>query len=175
MAFAFFETHEDVEEEFLPVHFNAKGLGLRIMDTWSWLFVFSELCASYYLFGCDGLFLAYTSGWICQTITLWFNVVNHPPEDRKPITTTGTVEKSKAGVTEACRASNGKDTSLDDFYIPFMLLDAMVPLFSFFVQESEHQDHHNHAKLAKRSKYDIAYWGFVWPLEQMGLVWNVVV
>lgn len=187
-AFAFFESHDEVEEEFVPVHFNANGLGMRIMDTWSWLFVFGELCASYHFLGVDGLFLAYTSGWVCQTITLWFNVVNHPPDGSKPImdpmgssngstssAVNTTAEKEKAGVTDDCKASNGKDSLLEDFYIPFMLLDALVPLFSIFVKESEHQDHHNHAKLAKRSKYDIAYWGFVWPLEQLGLVWNTVV
>jgi fatty-acid desaturase len=193
LAFSFFENpkHENVEEEFVPVHLNGgrESIGMRVMDTWSWLVVFCELCLSYIWFGRDGLFICYTSGWLCQTITLWFNVVNHPPDRKKDDNVNQTTNSSsssinngeknknrtKSGVTDACRASDGKDTIFDDFYIPFMFLDFLVPIFSFFVNESEHGHHHTHAKLAKRSRFDVAYWGFVWPLEQLGLVWDVVV
>lgn len=164
LAFSFFEIHDEVEEEFTPVHVKSDSVLLRVIDTWAWIPVFAEFWTSYYFFGIDGLFVSWTSGWLCQAITLWFNVVNHPP--------TRTPEDEKKG---ACNATNGKDTKLQDMYIPFMILDALVPLFAFFVKEAEHEHHHNFAKLAKRSKYDVAYWGFIWPLEKAGLLWDVVV
>lgn len=163
-------------EEFAPLHLK-DGFMLRIIDTWAWMVVFCELGLSYWIGGTDALFLAYTSGWICQTITLWFNVVNHPPdkkEETKSTTAATTTTNSKKNPS-VCKATNGKDTQFEDYYIPFLVLDALVPLFSIFVMEAEHEHHHEFARLAKRSKYDIAYWGFVWPLERLGLVWNVVV
>jgi fatty-acid desaturase len=180
-AFAFFETHTEIEEEFLPNHLNCQpgdgisAVFMRIVDTWSWLAVFAELSASLYLFGLDGLFISYTSGWLCQSITLWFNVVNHPPDGKINDTNTTQTPKKKAGVTDECKATNGKETVFQDYYLPFRFLDTLYPFFAKFVKETEHEHHHNHARLAKRSKYDIAYWGFVWPLEQLGLVWNVIV
>lgn len=189
-AFSFFEVHDEVEEEFTPNHFDSNSVLLRIVDTWSWAFVCLELCLSYYFFGSGGLFVSFTSGWLCQSITLWFNVVNHPPDnsidvdvrkkkkeeaDNMQTPSSSRSSDEKRGATAECRASNGTgESSLTDFYIPFMLLNALVPLFSTFVKESEHQHHHVHAQLAKRSKFDTAYWSFVWPLEQVGLVWNVV-
>lgn len=190
-AFSFFETHTRVEEEFLPNHLSCKpcdgikAVLMRIVDTWSWLAVFAELSASYCFFGLDGLFVSYTSGWLCQSITLWFNIVNHPPgeshhddnddnddNDNDDNDETNETTKKK---TISCKATNGKETFFQDCYIPFRLLDALVPFFGKFVKEAEHEHHHNHPRLAKRSKYDIAYWGFIWPLEFFGLVWNVCV
>mmetsp|Transcript_15828 Transcript_15828/g.23803 ORF Transcript_15828/g.23803 Transcript_15828/m.23803 type:complete len:356 (-) Transcript_15828:252-1319(-) len=165
LAFSFFEVHDEVEEEFVPNHLDCDSLLMRVLDTWSWVVVFCELYLSYVIFGMDGLFISYTSGWLCQSITLWFNVVNHPPEKSND------VDHAK----KACKATDGKDTSFEDFYIPFMFLDALIPLFAFYVKEAEHEHHHNNARLAKRSKFDVGYWGFVWPLEQLGLVWNVIV
>ncbi len=169
MAFSFFERHADVDEDFLPNHFDCNSSLNRLIDTWSWVFVFIELQLAKWLFGLDGLFLSFTSGWLCQAITLWFNVVNHPPP--------GADENDKTmpkKQKELCQATDGKDTFFAESYIPFIILDALYPVFGFFVMEGEHKHHHDHARLAKRAKFDIAYWGFVWPLEQMGLVWNVI-
>ena len=171
-AFSFFETEEnqDVVEEFAPRHL--KGVLSRIVDTWSWVVVFCELLLSYKFGGVDGLFVAYTSGWICQTITLWFNVVNHPPGNDDNVAVANGSDKPKK--LKLCKATNGKETTSRDFhYLPFLFLDTLVPLFALFVMETEHEHHHEHERLAKRSKFDIAYWGFIWPLEKMGLVWNV--
>eukprot|EP00521_Asterionellopsis_glacialis_P006612 CAMPEP_0195284942 /NCGR_PEP_ID=MMETSP0707-20130614/2954_1 /TAXON_ID=33640 /ORGANISM="Asterionellopsis glacialis, Strain CCMP134" /LENGTH=327 /DNA_ID=CAMNT_0040344351 /DNA_START=76 /DNA_END=1059 /DNA_ORIENTATION=- len=152
-AFGFFEHHQEVLEEFAPKHIESTWI--RWMDTWSWIFVSLEFVGAFALFGYEGLFVAQTSAWICQSITLWFNIANHPPEkDTK------------------CKASDGK-AALHEMYLPFHFLDALVPLFSLFIMEGEHQHHHDHAGLAKRSTYDSAYWGFVKPLEMMGLVWKV--
>jgi len=152
-AFGFFETHQEVLEEFAPLHIESTLM--RIIDTWSWVFVSAEFTIAFLLFGYEGLFVAQTSAWICQSITLWFNIANHPPDKE-----------------EKCKASNGK-AALNEIYLPFHFLDALVPLFSIFVMEGEHKHHHDHAGLAKRSKHDIAYWAFVKPLEMLGLVWKV--
>ena len=41
------------------------------------------------------------------------------------------------------------------------------------IMEGAHKHHHDHAQLAKRSKYDTAYYGFIRPLELLELVWKV--
>ena len=155
-AFAFFSTgHATVEEEFAPKH-NDTYL-LRLLDTWSFAVCSLEQLVSYTLFGREGLFVTYTSMWICQTITLWFNIANHPPD---------------AHPGKVCQATNyrGKPTG---YYPAFWLLDALYPLFGVLVSEKNHDDHHVHFMLAKRETYDCMYYAFVWPLEKMGLVWDV--
>ena len=155
-AFAFFSTgHATVEEEFAPKH-NDTHL-LRLLDTWSFVVCSIEQLVSYTLFGREGLFVTYTSMWICQTITLWFNIANHPPD---------------AHPEKVCQATNyrGKPTG---WYPAFYLLDALYPLFGQLVSEKNHDDHHVHFMLAKRETYDCMYFAFVWPLEKMGLVWDV--
>lgn len=155
-AFGFFHHNVEVVEEFAPVQLETTPL--RILDTWSWLLVGGELYAAYYLFGDAGLFCSFTSGWLCQAITCWFNIVNHPPHEEKEC--------------KAADLSDGKQW-LRSWYLPFHILDTLHPLFGVFVMEGEHKHHHANAMLAKRSKNDVAYWGFVKPLEIMGLIWNV--
>lgn len=135
---------------------------MRILDTWASAVVTLELAAAYYFFGREGLFIAFTSGWICQSITLWFNIANHPPNDAAS-------DKDKL-----CKASDGQAPVSNTLYLPFYVLDALYPLFAVFVMEGEHELHHLHPTLAKRSASDIAYWTFIKPLEMLGLVWNVV-
>ena len=156
-AFAFFGIHKAVEEDFAPQHLDS--VPMRILDTWAFLVVSTEFLLAWKLFGNVGLFCSYVSGWICQTITLWFNVANHPPKlDKK------------------CKATDARAPILYEecgWYLPFYFLDALYPLYSAIVMEGEHQHHHDHANLAKRSKYDTAYYGFIRPLELLGLVWKV--
>jgi len=154
-AFGFFHDHEPVEEEFVPRLLET--VYIRTLDTWSFIFVGLELLACNYFFGAAGVFCAHTSAWLCQSITCWFNVVNHPDE-----------QEGK------CKASDGK-AAVDSWYLPFYILDAFYPLFGLFIMEGNHGHHHDNASLAKRSWYDPAYWGFIMPLEAMGLVWNVKV
>jgi len=153
-AFGFFHFHEGVKEEFVPRYLNKTII--RILDTWCFLLVMAELYLSYSFFGPPGLFVAHTSAWLCQEVTCWFNVVNHPPLEER-----------------TCKASNGSASLQKGWYLPFHLLDRCYPIFAIFVMEGEHQDHHENSMLAKRSWYDIAYFGFILPLEKMGLVWNV--
>ena len=155
-AFAFFSTgHGAVEEEFAPRHNDTWGL--RLLDTWSFVICSLEMLASYKLFGREGLFVTYTSMWICQTITLWFNIANHPPE---------------AHPGQVCQATNyrGKPSG---WYPAFWFLDALYPFFGTVVSEKNHEHHHVHFMLAKREQYDCMYHAFVRPLEKLGLVWDV--
>jgi len=161
-AFGFFHHNEPVVEEFVPMHLESTLL--RIMDTWSWLLVGAEYIACYHLFGNEGLFVAFTSSWLCQAVTCWFNIVNHPVDHVHD--------------TSKCKAYDGIISVAETgcpYYLPFYVLNNLYPLFALFVMEGEHEHHHDHPSLAKRTSYDPAYWGFLKPLELMGLVWNVKV
>jgi hypothetical protein len=153
----------NIEEEFVPKHIVFPGL--RVLDTWAFLFVSLEYWFVYTF--CGGnipLYIAYTSSWVSQTISLWFNIANHP------------IIKAKENETSIqCTASDSQAELQPTMYIPFYIFDGLVPLFSWLAMEDEHEHHHNHANLAKRSPYDVAYWTFIKPLEELGLIWNVVV
>ena len=41
------------------------------------------------------------------------------------------------------------------------------------MSEAAYKDHHVHAAWAWREQYDVMYFAFVWPLEKLGLVWNM--
>ena len=155
-AFRFFGDHNDVDEEFAPKHNDTWYL--RILDTWAFAVASLEMFAAYHLFGREGLFVSYTSLWICQTITLWFNIANHPPD----------------APGEVCKAANHK-MDPTGWYPAFLLLDVLYPYFGVVVSEGNHQDHHDHSMLAKRDSTDCAYYSFIWPMEKLGLVWNVQV
>merc|ERR1711871_1361578 len=90
-AFAFFtfQCHQDVNEEFAPQHIS-ESMAIRILDTFSGVPVIVELLVAYALGGLPCLWASYTSGWLSQTVTLWFNIINHPPR----------------GHTHACLASD---------------------------------------------------------------------
>ena len=159
-AFAFFTFHDTVVEEFSPKHNDTKGL--RLLDTWSFAVVSMELYLSFLLFGREGLFITYTSLWICQCGTLWFNIGNHPPN---------------AHEDKVCQSTNydfvtGHGIPLG-LYPGFWIINAYYPFFASVVCESNHDDHHNHSMLAKREKYDCMYYAFLWPMEKLGLIWNV--
>lgn len=162
-AFAFFLERYNVEEEFVPRHIQFYGL--RVLDTWAFLVVSLELWLSYQLvYGNYGLFIAFTSGWLSQTISLWFNVANHP-----------ILEKKDGKNVDVCTATDEKADLESTWYVPFHVLDRLVPYYSYLAMEDNHEHHHNHANLAKRSEYDIGYYIFIQPLKYMGLLWNVVV
>jgi len=152
-AFAFFsrDNLKDVEEEFAPKHCDT--FGMRLIDTFSILPVMAEFVLSYYYFGAPGLFVAYTSGWLSQTLSLWFNVVNHPPS-----------------VPGKCKAAD----SVGSFKLP----NLFFRLFSLFMWigvvngEGEHGHHHDHPQLAHRPGIDLPYHVFVNPLSSIGLIWN---
>lgn len=99
--------------------------------------------------------------WLSQTGTLWFNIGNHPPN---------------AHPNKDCQSTNyiGGGNGIDTGYYPgFWLLNFIYPYFAGAVAESNHDDHHNHSMLAKREPGDVMYYAFLWPLEKLGLIWNV--
>ena len=153
-AFAFFQERVAVEEEFAPKHND--NWYLRILDTWSFAVTTAEMMAVSYFFGRDGLFVSYTSIWICQTVTLWFNIANHP-------------EDAPGAV---CKAANYHNSPKEK-YPAFHLLHILYPLVGNLVGENGHHTHHEHFQLAKRDSTDMAYYLFIMPLEAMGLVWDV--
>lgn len=152
-AFSFFLVHQTVDEEFAPRHCD--NWYLRIIDTFSFVAVSAEMFAALKFFGYEGLFITYTSAWVCQTITLWFNIANHP-EDQP-----GT-----------CKASDSKARP-SGCYPAFWSLDMLYPVFAFVVGEGAHEHHHQHSQLAKRDSTDLAYYLFIAPLEASGLIWDV--
>lgn len=173
-AFAFFEVEKEVTEEFVPR--NLDTVLDRIIDTWACIPVLAENFIAYHLFGRTGLYLTFISGMFCQSMTLWFNVVNHPVEDvdlQKALAVNTEGKKSKAAICLASDHSVGRKCWKEGCYLPYYILDAFIPVFGTFVMEGEHKHHHDHPQLAKRDPADIAYWGFLYPLELIGLVWDV--
>lgn len=156
-AFSFFRAFKYVNKDFAPQHLESTAM--RVIDTWSFVFCSIEMLLAYHVAGNVGLFCSFTSGWFCQTITLFFNVVNHPPEMSK-----------KCKATDARAAIYAQEGG---FYLPYYFLDSFYPLCVSIVMEGEHEHHHDHAQLAKRDNYDTAYYTFILPLELLGLVWKV--
>lgn len=153
-AFSFFLSNPGIEEEFAPKHND--NWYLRLVDTWSFLPVVADLFVAYNLLGKEGLFVSYTSLWVCECITLWFNIANHPAD------APGEVCKA------ACVRSRPKE-----LYPAFQLLSILHPVLGFFAGEIGHDDHHDHPMLAKRDSTDLGYYGFILPLSWIGLVWDV--
>ena len=71
-AFCFFDAHPDVNEEFAPHHLES--LSMRLLDTFACVPVMVELFLAHQLGGLPALWVVYTSLWLSQTVTLWFNV-----------------------------------------------------------------------------------------------------
>lgn len=153
-AFSFFQEISSVDEEFAPIHND--NWYLRIIDTWSFAVATLEMFVATMCFGRDGLFVSYTSMWLCQTVTLWFNVANHP--------------ESAPG--KVCKAADYR-VKPQELYPAFQLLHILYPVFGKVVGETSHDDHHKHFMLAKRDAYDLPYYFFIFPLEKMGLIWDV--
>jgi fatty-acid desaturase len=167
-AFAFFSVgYDEVNEEFVPRHNDAWYL--RLLDTFAFSVCSFELCLAYHLFGREGLFVSYTSMWICQAGSLWFNITNHPPPE-----TNANRDAATSTTGKVCNASNGKGRATG-WYPAFWFLDFICPYFSGLASESAHADHHDHFMLAKRDEYDVMYHAFVRPLEMLGLIWDVKV
>ncbi|KAL7510701.1 hypothetical protein ACHAXN_007580 [Cyclotella atomus] len=153
-AFAFFLERREIEEEFAPRHND--NWYLRMVDTWSFLVPLMETIGAYYFFGNKGLFISYTSLWLCECITLWFNIANHPADAKG----------------EVCKASSVRSRP-KELFPAFQLLHMLHPFLGFFAGEIGHDDHHDHPMLAKRDDSDLGYYLFILPLEKLGLVWDV--
>ena len=137
--------------------------GIRnVLDTFAGLCVLAEFLLVRRLGGLPALYISYISAALCQTVTLWFNVVNHPP--RAP------------GAPVMCEAKDRSDAAL---------VKPPTPLFRFLnlwlwctdlLGEETHLHHHDHARAAHRPvnhAVDFPYYAVVWPLERVGLLTNL--
>jgi len=158
-AFVFFDSYPDVNEEFVPAHLNS--LPIRVLDTFACVPVMVEQYAAYTLGGPVGLWISYTSSWLCQTVTLWFNIVNHPP---RPEEDTDTV---------VCVANDVSDASKLTPPTPlFRFLNCFLWSTDLFGEEA-HKHHHDYPRCALRPGVDFPYHLFVRPLEKAGLIWHL--
>lgn len=109
---------------------------------WGWMY------ALYKLVGAEWTIYGYWIPTVVSTLgSLDFNLQFHPkhPADGDP--------------NRVCKAT---DVSIrgDEPWIPKM------------IGESAHLDHHAHPRKGRRPGPDIAYWGMIYPLENIGLIWN---
>lgn len=164
-AFNFFDTHQRVVEEFVPAHMESKLM--RLLDTFSFVPTMLEHSLAWTYFGPCGLFLSFTSAWICQTGSLWFNIVNHP---MPPATQEGAKKEGKKGMAQCLAADTRSKVQLPNIF--FKMLNLMVCPLADSVGEAEHLHHHDHSRLAKRPGMDLPYYLFVAPLSWTGLIWS---
>jgi len=163
-AFAFFSfgANQDVIEEFVPPHL-ADSLAIRVLDTFSGIPVLLEQILWYQLGGLPGLWISYVSGWLSQTISLWFNVVNHPPQGHKHV----------GGA--ACEASDVSDGTSVPTPSPFFRFLNLLLFFVEMVGEEAHLHHHDHPRCAVRPGKDLPGRMVVNPLQALGLITQVQV
>ena len=167
-AFAFLSEHGTVKEEFTPRHCD--GVAARVLDTFSALPCVVELCAMRALFGTAGLWASFTSGYLSQLLTLWFNVVNHATEEGEeaaPGAAPGAApEPSRA---KACRATDVRSALSPNLF--FECLNRLLWV-GVLCGEGTHAHHHAYGSLAHRPGVDLPFHIFVRPLLALGLVWD---
>lgn len=129
---------------------------MRVIDTFACVPVLAELTLAYAVGGLPLLYIDYTSLWLCQSLTLWFNLANHP-------VSAPTVDKSSDVIL-----------AIDFPNVLFRGIHSFLWIAAL-VGESSHRHHHNNSSHAKRPGVDLPYHLFVRPLQAAGLVWNVKV
>jgi len=149
-----------VDEEFVPSHCDS--VGMRLIDSFSWVWPILDFCVAFIAFGHPGLYVSFTSAWLCASITQWFNVRNHLPADEA-----------------SCRAKRcaaldvvapGCDGSSPFFRMLGLIVSTLAPL----VGEDKHDHHHTHPSLARRPGLDFPY-AVCAALASAGLIWNAKV
>ena len=158
-AFAFFTRQQGVDEQFAPAHIE--GFGMRVIDTFSIVFPFAECLLAWLLLGRGGLWASLASSFLSQTLTLYFNLANHPP--------------SRAAKTQkddaACLATDASGYAPSNIFL--YALSFLQPLVVPYCGEHRHLHHHDHASLARRPGLDWPYHCFIRPLAALQLVWAV--
>jgi len=180
-AFSFFlsgTTADDmrsvqaVDEEFSPTHIDTPGM--RLIDTFSFMFPLLEFYLALTYFGLPGLWVSFSSSWIGQVSTLWFNVRNHP---------IGGAEAKRQGPPpehhshrRSCSSNINCDAvdapSTVDTWPLYIFLDGIATFISPAVGEDDHDHHHSHPALAVRPGFDAPHY-FVTAMAAVGLCWNV--
>jgi fatty-acid desaturase len=155
------DKHKDVDQEFRPSHCD--DFVARLIDTLSFVPVTLELSLSFLFGGPVALWVSYVSGWMSQTLALWFNVANHPPH----LKTEG----------HPCASNDSADYIFPPSHVGAMTPNALFAFFSHFTWvaqltgESAHDHHHDHSSLARRPGVDLPYHLMLLPLEAWGLIW----
>jgi len=157
-AFVFFAlpANQEILKEFVPPHLDSWPI--HLLDTLGGVPVAVEFALAYSFGGPTGLWIAYTSAWLAQCVTLWFNVVNHPPHTEDQVT---------------CIASDHCDSSkltTPSAFFKFLNLWLFIP---GLIGEEAHHHHHDYPRCAQRPGFDLPGALFVKPLEAAGLIWHV--
>ena len=96
---------------------------------------------------------------LCQTVTLWFNIVNHPP--RQP------------GAPDKCDASDHTNSALVEPPTPVFKFLNLFLWCTDLVGEETHLHHHEHPAASHRpvnKGVDFPYYAIIWPLKKAGLL-----
>ena len=156
-AFVFFDRITNVNEEFAPRHLES--LSIRVLDTFAGACVAVEFYLAHRFGGLPALWVAYVSAVLCQTVTLWFNIVNHPP--RQP------------GAPDKCDASDHTNSALVEPPTPVFKFLNLFLWCTDLVGEETHLHHHEHPAASHRpvnKGVDFPYYAIIWPLKKAGLL-----
>lgn len=125
---------------------------LAFMENFYWVPVFGVHALFYATLGpAWAVYCSMMSGVLCQSLTLYFNVMFHSHPD--PVTE---AEKAKfANANGTCRAVD----------IP---LDPLANTFG----EAYHGWHHKHPLAYKRPGLDLPYWTLIKPALALGIFWG---
>uniref|UniRef100_A0A7S2CFG0 Fatty acid desaturase domain-containing protein n=1 Tax=Haptolina brevifila TaxID=156173 RepID=A0A7S2CFG0_9EUKA len=162
--FPFLKHNKRVDEEFRPMHCDS--FPARLLDTFAFAPVTFELLLAYVLGGPGGLWLSYTTGVLNQAGSLWFNVMNHPPQ-------------VLADGAQVCVAYDTTTWLPYDFALElspnllFRFFSVIATTVSAITGEAAHEHHHDHTALARRPGIDLPYHLLVRPLQAAGLIWKV--
>jgi len=159
-AFGFFTRQQCVDEQFAPAHIE--GTCMRVIDTFALAFPLAECFLAWHLFGHGGLWASLASAFLSQTVTLFFNLANHPPSH------------AAAGVQKEDSACLATDDG--GLYVPsniFLYALSFLAPMANYLGEGAHHHHHDHASLARRPGLDWPYHCFIYPLAALQLVWAV--
>nr|BBB21623.1 hypothetical protein [Tisochrysis lutea] len=168
----FVRSIQAVDEEFAPSHIDTPCM--RIIDSLSFVFPLIEFHLALTVFGPPGLWVSFSSSWVGQVTTLWFNVRNHPIGGSKTKPGDASPEHHKYRRTSTtnvnCDAVD-KPTTVDSSPL-YIFLDYVSSIISPAVGEDDHDHHHSHPALAVRPGFDAPHY-FILALARVGLVWNV--
>ena len=161
-----------VDEEFSPSHIDTPCM--RLIDSLSFVFPLIEFYLALTMFGPAGLWVSFSSSWVGQVSTLWFNVRNHPIGGAESKIGRAPPEHHKYRRTSTtnvnCDAVD-RPTTVDSSPL-YIFLDFVSSIISPAVGEDDHDHHHSHPALAVRPGFDAPHY-FVLALARVGMVWNV--
>ena len=138
------------DQEYMQDHLKFPELAL--MENFYWAPVFATHAAFYLaLSPAWAVYCSMLSGILCQTLTLYFNVMFHSHPE--PKTAKDAAKFANSGVT--CRAVD-------------LPLDPLANVFG----EAYHGWHHKHPLAYKRPGIDLPYWLCIKPCMALGLMWG---